>query len=575
MIEQIVMLFVCVVMGIFLYFVLGETTDSVKARRISASIIFILGYPLTVLLSTVIGGLSVLIGPMIMALSACFIILSLWTRDETKRREHAARESRLRDILATEPIHCSKTAYLKWYDSGVAESIAWTKATGFPLSKDLHAACRKVSEKREAFISGAWDCIADYCDELGKTGHTVTFFDVVGAGDTVRLGIVDSQGRRITLDVCVCSEDDTVHSQHFLMAFGATTRLLVGMDWVDPVAHIRRALATSSLIDEAVSMDGTTIIVSFGYAGNNKYLCHAMLLCSLSASDLRAARCSVFQGYATILEQAGYGKVSISYDKSEEIQWVKGEAVSPVGLPIQFECSDIENGRLSIDFRRSLHDCIEIVASMDWDDAEESFRQNQRVAEWSDSKAAFKQQYTFTKVGLCLFIIKVPRKFTFSIRVDRDAFIKRQQMVPPTVRRKSAGAGVVEQGGGQKEGQTEKRLVDFDSMNGHEFERFCASLLRANGYTNVCVTVGSGDQGIDVLAERDGVKYGIQCKCYSQDVGNAAVREAYAGKAFYDCHVAVVLTNRGFTQAAIDAAKGVGVVLWDRNKLLKLINGDA
>ena len=59
-----------------------------------------------------------------------------------------------------------------------------------------------------------------------------------------------------------------------------------------------------------------------------------------------------------------------------------------------------------------------------------------------------------------------------------------------------------------------------DSMEGHDFEYWCADLLRKNGYENVEVTPGSGDQGIDVLAEKDGIKYAIQCKCYSKDLGN-------------------------------------------------------
>lgn len=109
--------------------------------------------------------------------------------------------------------------------------------------------------------------------------------------------------------------------------------------------------------------------------------------------------------------------------------------------------------------------------------------------------------------------------------------------------------------------------IDFDAMTGHEFERFCAVLLEKNGYDDVEVTQGSGDQGIDVIAWRDGVKYGIQCKCYSSDVGNKAVQEAFAGKAFYGCHVAVVLTNSRFTHAAIALAKSDNVVLWDGDKL--------
>lgn len=87
------------------------------------------------------------------------------------------------------------------------------------------------------------------------------------------------------------------------------------------------------------------------------------------------------------------------------------------------------------------------------------------------------------------------------------------------------------------------KSVDFDSMEGHEFEYFCADLLKKNGYEDVKVTQGSGDQGIDIIAYRDDIKCGIQCKCYSGDIGNKAVQEVFAGKTFYQCHVGIVLTN--------------------------------
>lgn len=113
--------------------------------------------------------------------------------------------------------------------------------------------------------------------------------------------------------------------------------------------------------------------------------------------------------------------------------------------------------------------------------------------------------------------------------------------------------------------------LDFDSMEGHEFEFFCASLLKKNGYEQINVTRGSGDQGIDIICCRDGIKYGIQCKCYSADIGNRAVQEVFAGKSFYECHVGVVLTNQYFTKAAIELAKKNGIILWDRKKLMELI----
>lgn len=111
----------------------------------------------------------------------------------------------------------------------------------------------------------------------------------------------------------------------------------------------------------------------------------------------------------------------------------------------------------------------------------------------------------------------------------------------------------------------------YDDMDGHTFEHYCADLLIENGYENVEVTKGSGDQGLDVIAYRDGVKYGIQCKCYSSDIGNKAVQEAFAGKTYYNCHVAAVLTNRHFTKSAKELAESNKVLLWDREKLEEFV----
>jgi hypothetical protein len=45
-------------------------------------------------------------------------------------------------------------------------------------------------------------------------------------------------------------------------------------------------------------------------------------------------------------------------------------------------------------------------------------------------------------------------------------------------------------------------IYDFDSLEGHEFEYWCANLLRQNGFVDVEVTQGSGDQGVDIIARK-------------------------------------------------------------------------
>lgn len=114
-------------------------------------------------------------------------------------------------------------------------------------------------------------------------------------------------------------------------------------------------------------------------------------------------------------------------------------------------------------------------------------------------------------------------------------------------------------------------IAAVDKMDGHQFEHYCADLLRKLNFSNVEVTKGSGDQGVDIIAVKDGVRYAIQCKCYSSALGNSPVQEVNAGKQLYGCHVAVVLTNQHFTSGAKTLATATGVLLWDREKLQEMI----
>ena len=53
--------------------------------------------------------------------------------------------------------------------------------------------------------------------------------------------------------------------------------------------------------------------------------------------------------------------------------------------------------------------------------------------------------------------------------------------------------------------------------------------------------------------------------------GNKAVQEAFSGKAYYNCMVAVVFTNNHYTAAAIETARVTNVMLWDREKLIEFL----
>lgn len=104
-----------------------------------------------------------------------------------------------------------------------------------------------------------------------------------------------------------------------------------------------------------------------------------------------------------------------------------------------------------------------------------------------------------------------------------------------------------------------------------DYEKAIAATLKEMGF-DARTTKASGDQGADVLAQKNGISFAIQCKMYSKPVGNKAVQEANAGRDFYSCDYGVVVSNAGFTKAARQAAHACNVILLDDNQLYKLLS---
>lgn len=105
--------------------------------------------------------------------------------------------------------------------------------------------------------------------------------------------------------------------------------------------------------------------------------------------------------------------------------------------------------------------------------------------------------------------------------------------------------------------------MDFSSMSGWDFERYCAECLLKKGFTKADVTSGSGDHGVDIIAEQSGIRFGIQCKLYQGPVPNKAVQEAFTGASYYDCDIAVILSNSELTPQAKEEARKLRVKFWN------------
>lgn len=113
-------------------------------------------------------------------------------------------------------------------------------------------------------------------------------------------------------------------------------------------------------------------------------------------------------------------------------------------------------------------------------------------------------------------------------------------------------------------------LKQIDKMDGYAFEEATIQILKKNHFTNIQATPLSQDYGVDILCEKDGICYAIQCKNYQKNVGVEALQQAISGCIYYEYDIPVVLTNSYFTRQAKELSRQTEVELWDRDILENL-----
>ena len=111
----------------------------------------------------------------------------------------------------------------------------------------------------------------------------------------------------------------------------------------------------------------------------------------------------------------------------------------------------------------------------------------------------------------------------------------------------------------------------FGNLNGSEFEKLLYRLFEAMGYKTEWIGK-SGDQGGDLIANKNGERILIQAKCYRDwSTGNSAVQQVVGAVKYYDCNKAMVITTSHFTNEAVALAKANQTELVFKERLQELL----
>jgi len=106
----------------------------------------------------------------------------------------------------------------------------------------------------------------------------------------------------------------------------------------------------------------------------------------------------------------------------------------------------------------------------------------------------------------------------------------------------------------------QRATEEIARMTGVEFENYLMQVLKQHG-CSVSGTPRTGDSGADIIARLSRRVIVIQAKRSTAPVGNRAVQEVVAARAYYGGTDSWVVTNSTFTQAARELADRNGVRL--------------
>lgn len=95
------------------------------------------------------------------------------------------------------------------------------------------------------------------------------------------------------------------------------------------------------------------------------------------------------------------------------------------------------------------------------------------------------------------------------------------------------------------------------------FEFLAGEYLKQEGFQTE-VTQGTADWGVDVFAEKDGIKYVVQAKMYGDcktKINRSMMMELYGVMHYFDCQGAILIYNGGMMDNAKQVAKKLGIRL--------------
>lgn len=113
-----------------------------------------------------------------------------------------------------------------------------------------------------------------------------------------------------------------------------------------------------------------------------------------------------------------------------------------------------------------------------------------------------------------------------------------------------------------------KQEIWWQSLDGRSFERELGKRFEQAGYV-VRHTGGAGDEGVDLVLEKEGKTVIVQCKAHQAVIGPATVRDLYGAMTHRRDQEAWLISTHGFSEGARAFADGKPIRLISIGEILR------
>lgn len=113
--------------------------------------------------------------------------------------------------------------------------------------------------------------------------------------------------------------------------------------------------------------------------------------------------------------------------------------------------------------------------------------------------------------------------------------------------------------------------VYWQRLSGRQFEIELAKLYQNLGY-NTTICRQGGDEGIDIVLEKDGKKIAVQCKAHKKPISPSVARDLAGTMIHHGFEYGIIASTNRFTEGTIKFCKYKNIELISIKEILKLYN---